>query len=224
MKLDAEYPQIRRETTHREYEQCIKVLSHFLHHDQYRIEEQIQKARHQMALMVIEKALPRDGYALVVCPDAEEMATACAIIIDERRIQQRVMAVVDDAATVREASEQMTEEAHAPVLCAPADIAKALKTPPVKHKGIYGQDYDRITIVLCAEQWLNKITAAQNLGAPDLDLVVWLTANKNPTANIARQIKQVKRQKWLIISDEVDKQYLYDFTLIIFGKKTRWGD
>lgn len=174
--------------------------------------------------MVTEKALPRDGYALVVCPNFDALADVLSFFKTERSIDQRLLAIANDPPQKPvEIGGAMTALA-APVSTDPSHVARVLKTPPTKLKGIYGQDYARNTIVFCEEELLDRMISAQTQGAPAFDLVIHFANDRSQLAKPFRQIKQIKRQKWLIISNEIDKSYLYDFNRIIFGKKTEWGE
>lgn len=205
-----EMPSLRDQPSQLAQEQVIETLSCFLHKDACRLT--IANPEHQalMALMVTEKALPKDGHVLMICDDLARIMACFKIVTSERSINQRVMAICEDN------KPYLTADLLASTLTNPDEIAHFLSTPALKIKGIYGQEYNRISITFCDASFLGTIIAAQQTGAPPFDLAIMMTSERHYRAQTMRQLRQIHTLKKLFIADKMKQ---IDVRPMVFGNK-----
>lgn len=204
------HPILRYQPSDHEQANVIEALSCFLHRDLYRTGAYSFKHAAHLALMVTEKSVPDDGAVLIVFDDMACLSNGFPIIEGERHIHQKFLAICEDAPP------HISADLLIDVAINPDDITRHLLTPMVKGKGIYGQDYMRIRVVLCEDRFLKLIHSAQEAGAPVFDLAIIITYRKHIPAPMMKDIKTCHAQKRFIISDKMDD---VSFIPMIFGKE-----
>ena len=203
------HPEIRHQPYERDLTNVIETLSCFLHRDLYRTSAYSFKQAACLALMVAEKSVPYNGAVLIAFDDMATLSNGFHIIKDARYIHQECLAICEDSPP------HFMADLLINVTTNPDEITRHLLTPMVKAKGIYGQNYRRIRVVLCENRFLKLIHSSQEEGAPVFDLMVTMTRRSHIPAPMIRDIKKCHAHKRLIISDKMDD---ISFMPMIFGK------
>ena len=71
----------------------------------------------------------------------------------------------------------------------------------VKLKGLYGQDYERVTVLFCLATSVSKILIAQENDSIHFDLIIASTLQRHYPSWLIRHIKDIAPSKLLIITN-----------------------
>ena len=125
------------------------------------------------SLQIAEEVVPRDGYVLFVVPSLSLMRQSISEWAWNRSRDHRYLAICSDE-TVGVADEDSTHLADitVPVSTCPSRIETVLNRPATKLETIYGGDHDRMTVVFCTYQSLDRLSVAQKRGAPAFDMII----------------------------------------------------
>lgn len=203
-------PTARYSPSHLELTQLIETLSCFLQKDIHR--QSITHACQQdhMSLMVMEKTLPLNGIALVICGSIDRLIGTYERMNKESHRGQRNLVLCQPHEL------PALKDICCPTETSAAAIAKHLSRDAVKLKGIYGQDYERVTLLFCLATSVSKILNAQEIGAIHFDLIIASTLQRYFPSWLIRHIKDIAPSKMLLITQT--PEYV-DFRKLLIDKR-----
>ena len=188
-------PTARYCPSHLELTQLIETLSCFLQKDIHR--QSITDAFHQdhMSLMVMEQTLPPNGTALIICGNIDRLIGTYESMTKELHRGQRPLVLCKSHEL------PALKDVLCPTETSAAAIAKHLSRDAVKHKGIYGQNYERVTVLFCLATSVSKILIAQENDSIHFDLIIASTLQRHYPSWLIRHIKDIAPSKLLIITN-----------------------
>ena len=148
----------------RQKEALQKAKSHYADHERGQLIMACGTGKTFTSLKIAEKIVPRDGYVLFVVPSLSLMRQTIMEWSLERSRGCRYLGICSDS-TVGKDDESNTNVADisVPVSTDPNRIASILKDRPKS---------ERMTVVFCTYQSLDRLHEAQKMGVPEFNLII----------------------------------------------------
>lgn len=163
-----------------------------------------------MSLMVMEQTLPPNGTALIICGNIDRLIGTYESLTKELHRGQRNLVLCESHEL------PALKDVLCPTETSAAAIAKHLSRDAVKHKGLYGQDCERVTVLFCLATSVSKILIAQEIGSLHFDLVIASTLQRHYPSWLIKHVKDIAPSKMLIITNT---QEHVDFRKLLIDKR-----